>query len=911
MALNRCCLFLLLFIQAGKASSQTFYPFPIDQDVLSGAPDFSFLNHPLGPTDRLVVNEGHFCRLGAAGKFRAKHKNARAGPRSDSCDRVRLFGANLAFGANFPTEADAPRIAPRLSKLGINLVRLHHMDSSPDSNPANAGSILTTEPYPTLNSVSVARLRTFLDALKREGIYADLNLHVGYTFRPGVDGVPRVSDTLAMPNQSKPLHIFYPRMIQLQAQYAHELIQALALGDDPVLGVVELDNETSLLHAWQTGSLDPYLLGEYRIELQRQWNDFLSSRYVSTEALRQSWGPGEPAGMELLSSDPHQWRLEIHAPAQASLEVIDGDPPTVRVTVQQGGGSVILKQVGFSTITERPYLAQVDLRADLPDGVSRSVYWDIKQDVSPWRTLRSRTISVSNQWQTFTMAVPATFAMDGVGRFGISVENVDAPISVRNWSLRQAARQGLSDGEAIEDGSVTLVGEDDVSVDARTNDYLLFLADRDAAYFRNILQAVRATAGSLVPVTGTQMGYGGVLNLDSHAPLDYQDNHFYIDHYNFPHVQWDARDWRIRDTSGVGSGLSAFENMAAARQAGRPYTVSEFNQPWPNTHAAEIDVALAAFAAFQDWDSIMHFAYSHGRNWDDGVPNGFNINGDWTKFPNIGQAAWLFRSGAIQSGTQPVELTLTQDLRLQAGREKRGGNISGFLADRLGYQPATAFIHPIRIRRAEDVRRESCSSADTSLNAALDSDTGELTYDSNRRLFLIHSPQAAGVIGFTGVETISSGAIDMQLDSSARGFASILLTPLDGLPIAGSSHLLLSTPGYTLRSPPGADPARPQQLVSYPGTTDWWTLEPEPVFPDKPSGNLNGGIPPVWMERVQSYVTIRTSMTQLTVFPLDGDGTRLTPLADSDVEPLADGFRIHLQADGRNFAPWYELVAAP
>ena len=27
-------------------------------------------------------------------------------------------------------------------------------------------------------------------------------------------------------------------------------------------------------------------------------------------------------------------------------------------------------------------------------------------------------------------------------------------------------------------------------------------------------------------------------------------------------------------------------NMAAAREAGRPYTVSEFNQPWPNTHGA-------------------------------------------------------------------------------------------------------------------------------------------------------------------------------------------------------------------------------------------------------------------------------------------------------------------------------------
>ena len=49
------------------------------------------------------------------------------------------------------------------------------------------------------------------------------------------------------------------------------------------------------------------------------------------------------------------------------------------------------------------------------------------------------------------------------------------------------------------------------------------------------------------------------------ADLDYQDNHFYIDHYNFPHTAWDSRDWRIRDTSAVGTGMSSILNMAASR----------------------------------------------------------------------------------------------------------------------------------------------------------------------------------------------------------------------------------------------------------------------------------------------------------------------------------------------------------
>ena len=104
------------------------------------------------------MRDGHFYRVGRTERDTADD------------ERVRLFGVNLAFGANFPEETDAVRIARRLRRLGVNLVRLHHMDSQPDSNPENAGSMLTTGPFPTLNPVAVERLREFLDALKAEGI---------------------------------------------------------------------------------------------------------------------------------------------------------------------------------------------------------------------------------------------------------------------------------------------------------------------------------------------------------------------------------------------------------------------------------------------------------------------------------------------------------------------------------------------------------------------------------------------------------------------------------------------------------------------------------------------------------------------------------------------------------------------
>ena len=870
------CAAALLWSSLGY--SQQFFPFSLDQDHLAGAPDLSSLNHPLAAGDKLKVCGEHFCRVADG-------------------TRVRLFAVNLAFGANFPEEADAPRIAKRLRRLGVNLVRCHHMDSSPDRNPSDARSLLTTGPYPTLNPVSVARLRAFLDALKAEGIYIDLNLHVGYTFRPSVDNVPSLEK---FPTQSKPLHIFYPRMVDLQCEYTRKVIEALKLRDDPVLGVVEINNESSLIYAWQGNRLDEYLTGDYRRALQDQWNAFLKTRYTTTQKLNAAWGQTVGDGADILGQS---WNLEAHGPAQATKETKDG---ALMVRLTHGGASVIAKHVGFSIDTAHGYVAELEIRADLPDGATRNVHWDLKRDVSPWDGIGSKNIAVTNRWQKVRLSVqqPSSAFLKN-GRLGLELQEVGADVAVyiRNCSLRVAGKRGLNSDESLESGNasanVALVG-DEVATRPRMDDYLLFLADVDRAYLKKMLAAVRDTAGA-VPATGTQMGYGGLENLDTHQDLDYQDNHFYVDHYSFPHTQWDAHDWRQKNSSGVATGLTELARMAIVRQAGRPYTVSEYNQPWPNTQANEIDVVTAALGAFQDWDAIMHFAYSHAADWSNAVPVAFNLNGDWSKEVLLGQAAWLFRSGAISAGKTPVTVPVSSDLRLRALREK-SWNVASLLTEVTGLDPADVFVHPVKL-----VKDGVGKATGTPKPAApYLSDTGELTYDPDAKLYLIHAPKAAGVFGYPGNRAVAAGPMEVQLAAGARGYATILLTSLDGRALAESRHMLLSTPGYTMRTVAGSNPPRPQKLINYPGSTTLWTLEPDPGS-DKPSGDLNRGSGPVWMERVESSVQLTTRARNLRVYPLSGTGSRLAPLGGNDVQPCKGGFRIHLQADGQPLSPWFEL----
>src|SRR4051794_26697714 len=81
-------------------SSSSLFPFVLPWDDDSpGITDLSgWLDRPAGRHGAVVARDGHLY----------------AGP-----DRLRLFGVNLCFGANFPRHEDAEKVAARLAKLGI------------------------------------------------------------------------------------------------------------------------------------------------------------------------------------------------------------------------------------------------------------------------------------------------------------------------------------------------------------------------------------------------------------------------------------------------------------------------------------------------------------------------------------------------------------------------------------------------------------------------------------------------------------------------------------------------------------------------------------------------------------------------------------------------------------------------
>ncbi|MGA2498698.1 MAG: hypothetical protein ABSH20_13215, partial [Tepidisphaeraceae bacterium] len=216
------------------------------KDVNSPA-DVSFLlDAPAGKDGFVAVKDGHF--VSAGGK------------------RMRFWGLNATMQGALPAKESAPIIAGNLARVGINCIRFHFLD-----RPAPTG-LLEAKGDDTqhLDPQQLDRMDFFIGELKKRGIYADLNLHVGRKYKAG-DGV-RDADLLGM---TKGVTYFDARIIELQKQYATALLTHVnpytgkAYRDEPAVALVEFVNENSLTEAWVQGRLQ----GKLTAPSSETWHD--------------------------------------------------------------------------------------------------------------------------------------------------------------------------------------------------------------------------------------------------------------------------------------------------------------------------------------------------------------------------------------------------------------------------------------------------------------------------------------------------------------------------------------------------------------------------------------------------------------------------------------------------------------
>ena len=156
----------LLAPALARAAEADMFPFVIPElsaPATGSITDVSWLNdRPAGGHGFVRARDGHF----VDGRGR----------------RLRFVASNFTFGSCFPDHDTADKQAARLASLGINCIRFHHTDNQAAPRGIwKAGGPLKNE----FDPVQLDRLDYFIAALKRHGIYANINLHISRNYWEG------------------------------------------------------------------------------------------------------------------------------------------------------------------------------------------------------------------------------------------------------------------------------------------------------------------------------------------------------------------------------------------------------------------------------------------------------------------------------------------------------------------------------------------------------------------------------------------------------------------------------------------------------------------------------------------------------------------------------------------------------
>lgn len=706
---------------------------------------------------------------------------------------VRLVGANITAKGNFPEPKEAAAIARHLAQYGVNVLRLHFLDNQwggmslvPKSNDVAKDGLETN---------ALARLDAFVAAMKAEGIYVNLNLHVGRSY-PG--------DEAKLTQNSKGIGNFMPGMIAALKDYSRLLLEhvnphtGLAYKNDPAIAVIEITNEDSLLlNPWWIEQLS----GAPKDELARQWNVWLRKKYADTAALQKSWGVFTGyIGENVYPSDSvAKWNAEKHQGAESSLrEMPDGTARWLGIKPGAQTWNIQLSSPGIKLTDGQRYEVKFRIRSPTKNHVTLNASTaggDYKQ------LGFSKDFAAGDDWrEVVEFMTPGGVSTQYPARLVFSLQNKTGVVEIANFTCRPVSTGYLQPNQTFEAGPLPLPKQGDPV--AVRGDFFRFLADTEVAFANDVIKFLKHDLGCKALIAHSQVLFGGPVGARREFLVsDFVDTHGYWHHPSWPRRQWDPRDWNIVNESQIKSwDGGTLAEMAMQRPAGKPYTISEYDIPAPNDHQAELWPMLGAFAAFQDWSALYQYTLTHDdRDWHDTKIHGyFNAIGNPAKDAMRPIGTLIFRLGLVQPAQHRVALRLNDATVFDLATRQNGqmwGTWRDLWTREAKLNGALALLHRTALVIAPDAPASAVTgNPPPALKPPYTSDTGEWNWNTDTGIFLLQAPAAriwSGEIGgadlAAGDTTLSTAALDAP---SPR--ATAVLLALDGQPIAQSKKLLLT-----------------------------------------------------------------------------------------------------------------------
>lgn len=779
-----------------------------------------------------------------------------------SGQRIRFLATNMTFSSCFPEHEMADKLAARLASLGINCIRFHHADNAVAPRGIwKAGTPKKNEFDPD----QLDRLDYFIAALKRHGIYSNINLHVSRSYWEGEDFPDGLTSDRErqeqLPKYGKGLDKINELMIRMQRDYARALLTHVnpytktSYAKEPCVAIVEINNENTLLQL-KVGALPEY----YRADILAKWNAWLKGRYGSTEKLAAAWGGAEELGDDILPS-------RMTTQGGNYLAVAKGDEGETRVTLLKAPEASWHAQLHWTGLTLEEkglYTLEFSARSELPRRVPVSTRLG-KED---WHNCGlSEDAELGPDWKTFTYTFRAERVEPGALRFDMVVGG--GPLGdfrFKDLTLRRGGSLGMQPGESLEARNIALPVRSKYS--ARWLDWTRFLAETERAYTDGMREFLKKDLGVEASIIDTQASYGGIVGTYRESFNDFIDMHAYWQHPHFPGRPWDSKNWNIRNTPMVDDADGGnFARLATYRMSGKAYTVSEYDHPAPSHYSAELFPMMASFAALQDWDGLFQFDWG-GTEPDTGRITGyFALQQHPAKLAFLPAAALMFRRGDVQPAVamarlaipakQAVELT-AENVSMQDAWKNAGATTANLVTHRF----------------------EICFTDGEEVKLDLDKDAkSPVTWEPAAGIYTVDAPAAKVVVGrCTGRVTKLTG-VQLDVKSNQRNFAAITLNAADGEPLAKSRRLLLTAVGKVENTDMGWN-------EDFSSVSNQW------------------GKAPTLCESVAATVTLETGSAAAKVHALDGAGARI-----AEVPSTQSGGKLRFEIGPSCKTLWYEIAA--
>ena len=396
--------------------------------------------------------------------------------------------------------------------------------------------------------------------------------------------------------------------------------------------------------------------------------------------------------------------------------------------------------------------------------------------------------------------------------------------------------------------------------------------------------------GVKVPITSSQMNYASPW---SFSDMDYFDMHAYWCH---PIKSRETYGWTIENLPMVNAReIGTLVLLSTYRPSDRPFTVSEYNNPFPNFYGAEGHPMLHAYGAFQGWDGVIAHSYHNLSDVEpDCLPYNFGFAARTDALAHFIGCASMFLRGDVSEATGGYVLHLPYDMY-----EKHWAAT----LDRTIYTPLfeasgkTARANSRLIHRSETdfFATEPKEYVREEFGPVKISDNGQIEWnreETGKGMYIVRTENTKFFTGFPAGRTIDWGdGISFEVGQTKLGWTTMTMVSKKGNGFARRATALLIATGFTKQTG--------QVITAEPEKGENGAGAPKLIH----SRGDDWGTGPMLNEGIPATVKLASKARRTRCWALDGRGRRMKKVPVTKAE---DGCAvIAIAPDYKTI--WYEI----